>query len=59
MLPCNVVVQQYGPSEVEVAAIDPVASMQAINNPELAKAAQTVRERLSRAIRLLSKAGSS
>lgn len=59
MLPCNVVVQQYGPSEVEVAAIDPVASMQAINNPELAKAAQTIRERLSRAIRLLSKAGSS
>lgn len=34
MLPCNVIVQQSGSGEVEVAAIDPVASMQAIDNPE-------------------------
>lgn len=53
MLPCNVIVQQAGPNDVEVAAIDPVASMQAIDNPELAKAAEVVREKLSRAIRLL------
>ena len=53
MLPCNVIVQQAGPDDVEVAAIDPVASMQAIDSPELAKAAQAVREKLSRAIRLL------
>lgn len=33
MLPCNVIVQQYGSGEVEVAAIDPVVSMQAIDNP--------------------------
>lgn len=32
MLPCNVIVQQTGPNEVEVAAIDPVASMRAIPN---------------------------
>ena len=50
MLPCNVIVQQSGSDEVEVAAIDPVASMQAISNPELVKAASTVREKLARAI---------
>ena len=33
MLPCNVVVQQRADGAVEVAAIDPVASMQAIDNP--------------------------
>ncbi len=50
MLPCNVIVQQSGSAEVEVAAIDPVASMQAISNPELAKAAEVVRDKLARAI---------
>lgn len=35
MLPCNVVVQETAPRRTEVAAIDPVASMQAIDNPEL------------------------
>lgn len=50
MLPCNVIVQQSGSDEVEVAAIDPVASMQAITNPELVRAAAVVREKLARAI---------
>ena len=50
MLPCNVIVQQSGSAEVEVAAIDPVASMQAISNPELVKAAEVVRAKLARAI---------
>lgn len=50
MLPCNVVVQQTGPAESEVAAIDPVASMKAIDNPALQQAARKVRERLERAI---------
>jgi uncharacterized protein (DUF302 family) len=59
MLPCNVVVQQSGTGEFEVAAIDPVASMQAINNPALAKAAHTVREKLKRAIELLAQGASS
>lgn len=53
MLPCNVIVQQSDAGEIEVAAIDPVASMQAISNPELAKAAGVVREKLARAIDLL------
>ncbi len=43
MLPCNVVVQARGEGETEVAAIDPVASMQAIDNAELKKAAAEVR----------------
>lgn len=53
MLPCNVVAQAFGPNETEIAAIDPVASMQAIDNPELAKAAGEVRDRLERVIRSL------
>ena len=50
MLPCNVVVQAVGPSRTEVAAIDPVASMQAIDNPRLKQAAEQVRAKLSRVI---------
>ena len=48
MLPCNVVVQQWGDGDCEVAAINPVASMQAIDNPALAAAAEEVRSRLDR-----------
>ena len=50
MLPCNVVVQDAAGDAVEVAAIDPVASMLAIDNPFLKKAAEEVRERLKKAI---------
>ena len=48
MLPCNVVVRDAGGGQVEVAAIDPVASMQAIDNPSLKEAAQIVRSKLAR-----------
>ncbi|MFC0589398.1 DUF302 domain-containing protein [Novosphingobium aquiterrae] len=53
MLPCNVVVQDLGSGKVEIAAIDPVASMMAIGNPTLKLAAEQVRERLKRAIESL------
>ena len=53
MLPCNVIVQQSGTGEVEVAAIDPVASMQAIENAELTEAAREVRTKLGRVIETL------
>src|SRR3990172_7754720 len=43
MLPCNVVVRDAGNGATEVAGVDPGASMQAINNPELKKAAENVR----------------
>lgn len=42
MLPCNVVVQALPSGEVEVAAVDPVASMRAIDNPQLLAVAETV-----------------
>jgi len=53
MLPCNVIVQELSPRQVEVAAIDPVASMAAIDNPALIEKAQIVREKLDKAIRSL------
>lgn len=46
MLPCNVVVQELAPGRVEVAAIDPVASMAAIDNPALLSKAGTVQQKL-------------
>ena len=50
MLPCNVVVQEHSDGSVEVSAVDPVASMQAIDNPRLAETAAKVREMLRRVI---------
>lgn len=50
MLPCNVVVRDAGDERTEVAAIDPVASMQAIDNPALKEAAQIVRSKLDRVV---------
>lgn len=47
MLPCNVVVTETAPGEVEVAAVDPVASMAAIDNPALGETAGQVRQMLS------------
>ncbi len=53
MLPCNVVVRDAGNGQTEVAAIDPVASMQAIDNPELKRAAGQVRAKLERVVAAL------
>ncbi len=50
MLPCNVIVQEVGPDQTEVAAIDPVASMRAIDNPKLHEAASVVRAKLQRVV---------
>ena len=50
MLPCNVVVQDTDDGKVEIAAIDPVASMAAVDNPRLKEAAMAVREKLKAAI---------
>jgi uncharacterized protein (DUF302 family) len=46
MLPCNVIVQEIAPGKVEVAAVDPVASMQAIENAKLSDTATAVRKML-------------
>jgi uncharacterized protein (DUF302 family) len=50
MLPCNVIVQKHADASVEVSAVDPVASMQAIHNPGLADVASEVRARLKRVL---------
>ena len=50
MLPCNVVVRDAGNGQTEVAAVDPVASMLAIDNPELKRAAEQVRAKLERVV---------
>jgi uncharacterized protein (DUF302 family) len=50
MLPCNVIVQQAGEGKVEVSAVDPIASMAAIENPNLGEIAKTVRDLLKKVI---------
>jgi len=50
MLPCNVIVQESGEGEVEVAAIDPIASMQAIKNAALEPVAVEVQMKLKKVI---------
>ncbi len=53
MLPCNVILQEREPGKVEVSAVDPVASMQAIENPVLAVIATDIRAKLQRVIQQL------
>lgn len=53
MLPCNVIVRDLGEGRVEVSAVDPVASMQAIHSTDLAEVASDVRKRLSDVIQAL------
>jgi len=50
MLPCNVIVQERTPGEIEVSAVDPIASMQAIENKELGTLATEIREKLKHVI---------
>ena len=50
MLPCNVIVQQHAVGAVEVSAVDPVASMQAIENPGLAEVAKEVQAKLKKVV---------
>ena len=49
MLPCNVILREVD-GGVEVSAIDPVASMQAIDNPALLAVAGQVRDLLAKAV---------
>jgi len=42
MLPCNVILRQTEDGRVEVSAVDPIASMAAIDNPDLGEIATTV-----------------
>jgi uncharacterized protein (DUF302 family) len=50
MLPCNVIVQEHDNGDVEISAVDPVASMMAVKNDALGGVAMQVREKLNRVI---------
>ena len=50
MLPCNVIVQNLGNGQIEVAAINPVATMANVGNPKLSKLADTVAGKLKNVI---------
>jgi uncharacterized protein (DUF302 family) len=50
MLPCNILVIEQGPNKIEIAAVNPVASMQAISNPALGGIALEVTNKLKNVI---------
>jgi len=50
MLPCNVIVQETKEGVVEVAAVDPIASMSGVENTSLGDVAQEVRAKLQKVI---------
>ena len=50
MLPCNVIVEEHEDGSVEVSAVNPLASMQAIKNDELLKIATQVNGLLEKVI---------
>lgn len=50
MLPCNVIIQETDAGKIEIAAIDPIASMQAIKNESLGEIAVQVQTKLKRVI---------
>lgn len=51
MLPCNVIVEEHENGSVEISAVDPMASMQAVENVELAAVAGEVKSRLEKVIK--------
>jgi uncharacterized protein (DUF302 family) len=53
MLPCNVIVQEKQPGIIEVSAVDPIASMQAVPNKSLGSVATEVRNKLKKVIESL------
>ena len=50
MLPCNVIVQEKQKGTVDISAVDPIASMQAVENPSLEDIAKEIRDKLIRAV---------
>ena len=49
-LPCNVIVEEHENGEVEVSAVDPIASMSSVKNDSLGDIATEVRQKLIRVI---------
>lgn len=50
MLPCNVIVREIANGSVEIAAVNPIASMMAIQNEALIGIAEEVRDKLKKAV---------
>ena len=50
LLPCNVIIQQADKGYIEVAAVNPLESMKMINNPEVARIAVLIRQKLENAL---------
>lgn len=50
MLPCNIIVQQVSDTQTEIAAVNPVASMQAVENKSLAEVASEITSKLEKVI---------
>jgi len=55
MLPCNVIVYDVGEGRCEVAAVDPLSSMQAVDNDSLREIAEEVREKLQKVVKNLAR----
>jgi uncharacterized protein (DUF302 family) len=53
MLPCNVIVQEIKIGTIEIAAVNPMASMQAVENKKLEKLAEEITEKLETFIKKL------
>jgi len=53
MLPCNVIVRETEEGYIEVAAVDPIASMKAVENHSLMDIAEQVQDKLRKAIEKL------
>jgi len=50
MLPCNIIVQEYAPNRVEVAAVNPIASMMAVENNLIVEVASEITKKLENVI---------
>lgn len=50
MMPCNVIVQESEDGGTEVSAVDPVASMSAVENPKLGEVASVIQSKLRAAV---------
>ena len=53
MLPCNVILRELDDGQIEVSAVDPLASMQSVNNLDLGAVATEVRDKLRQVIESL------
>ena len=53
LLPCNIVVQEKETGKIQVSAVNPMESMQAVNNPALGEVAGEVSSRLQKVLQNL------